>query len=95
MNPGSNLSYYYQYAPCATFPNGGSSTPTQTIVNASTSGTFPPISVGNLQPDTEYCVTLCIQDDTAGSGFICTPPNSFRTLEKPDVDTNEPYNTGL
>lgn len=52
------------------------------------------VSVGSLASSTDYCVILCLSDDTARSGYICTPPATFQTLAKPDVDTNEPYNTG-
>jgi hypothetical protein len=50
--------------------------------------------VGGLEPATEYCVSVCIQDDTAGSGYICTGPQSFSTPAPPVVETNPPYYVG-
>jgi hypothetical protein len=94
LNPGSNISSYYLYGDCSGFPTGASSTPVQTIINASANGTLPSFTVGDLQPSTTYCVSVCIQDDTAGSGYICTAPESFTTLKAPEVISNLPYNTG-
>jgi hypothetical protein len=95
LNPGSNYSYYYQYGDCTGFPTGASTTPVATVSNAAANGTVPSATVGGLQPSTNYCARLCIQDDTAGSGYICTvPPQSFTTPAPPAVETNPPYYVG-
>ena len=95
FNPGSNYSYYYEYEPCATaFSGASSTTPVGTVTNAPTNGTVPSATVGGLDPSTSYCVRLCMQDDTAGSGYICTAPESFGTLKAPEVISNPPYDVG-
>lgn len=95
---GHNLSTYFVYGPgpCNSFPNGNSSsTPLQTTASASINGTVPPVTVSDLEPIGSYCVSLCLQDDTAGSGFTCTAPTSFSTPKAPEVITDPPYNVGF
>ena len=94
LNPGSNISSYYLYGDCDGFPTGASSTPVQTITSVDGSGELPSFTVGDLEPNTTYCVSVCIQDDTAGSGYICTAPESFDTLKAPEVISNPPYDVG-
>jgi hypothetical protein len=50
--------------------------------------------VGDLEPATSYCVAVCIQDDTAGSGYICTGPQTLSTPAAPAVVTDPPYYIG-
>ena len=66
----------------------------QTTYTASGSGTLPSFTVGDLEPSTQYCVAVCIQDDTAGSGYICSTPTTFSTPAPPAVETNPPYYIG-
>ncbi len=66
----------------------------QTITSVDGSGELPSFTVGDLEPNTTYCVRLCMQDDTAGSGYICTSPESFGTLKAPEVISDSPYDVG-
>lgn len=95
LNPGSNISSFYQYGDCSGFPTGASTTPVQTINSPTGSGTLPSFAVGDLEPATTYCVAVCIQDDTAGSGYICTGPQTFSTPKAPEVITLPATNVGV
>lgn len=86
---------YFEYGPCTGFPVGASTTPVQTINSPTGSGALPPFTVGDLEPATSYCVAVCIQDDTAGSGYICTDPQTFSTPKAPEVITLPATDVGV
>lgn len=67
--PGRNLSYYYSYGECAGFPTNAVQTTTMTYPNAPANSSVQPVTVGSLEPSTNYCYTLCIQDGTCGYGW--------------------------
>lgn len=100
LPPGHNVSYYFEYGPgpCATFPNSNTSmapTPPGFIQNASASGSIPPVTVGELEPQSELCARLCVEDETAGGGYICsTNPTPFSTPKAPEVFTDPATNVG-
>jgi hypothetical protein len=92
---GHNISYYYQWAPCSQYSANLSTSPVMVILNASDTGSLPPYTVGELEPSTTYCVSMCMQDDTAGSGFTCSTPTNFTTLKAPEVITLPATNVGV
>ena len=99
LNPASNYSFYYEYGPCSGFPTNGQTqtvpVPPGTVDGAAGAGSIPPATVGNLEPSTEYCVRVCMEDETAGGGYICSSnPTSFSTPAAPAVETDPPYYIG-
>ena len=69
--------------------------PPGTVDGAAGAGSIPPATVGNLEPSTEYCVRVCMEDETAGGGYICSNnPTSFTTPAAPAVETDPPYYIG-
>lgn len=96
LNPGSNISSFYQVGECSGFPAGAFNTPVQVTTAANSSGTLPSYTLADLQPLTTYCVGICLQDDTSGSGFICStdPTSFFTTRARQQVITDPPYNIG-
>ena len=96
LTPGANYSYYYEIEPCATAFSGASFvTPVGTVGNAASNGTVPSVTVGVLEPSVNFCARLCLQDNTVGSGYICTASQSFDTPAAPAVETATPYNVGM
>lgn len=96
LNPGSNVSSFYQYGDCNGFPAGALTTPVQVTTSASGSGSLPPFTVGGLEPSTQYCVGVCMEDSTAQSGFICsTSAFTFGTPKAPETITLPATNVGV
>ena len=93
---GHNLSYYFEYGSCTGFPGADAvTTPVQYIYNASTNGSIPATTVGGLNPSTTYCMGMCLQDTTAGSGYSCTiSAFNFSTPKAPEVVSGPPTNIG-
>ena len=93
------VDYVRQYGPgpcgASDFPNANTSTtPVQYITDGSTSGSTMPVSIGGLEPLVEYCASLCLEDITAGSGYICTTPTSFKTVNPPTAVTEPATDVG-
>ena len=96
---GANYSWFYEVGPCAGFPDNGQTqtvpVPPGSVAGASGSGSIPSVTLGTLAPSTEYCVRVCMEDSTAGSGYLCsTNPTSFTTPAAPAVETGVPYYVG-
>ena len=99
LSDAANYSYYFEYGPCAGFPTNGQTilvpVPPGEVDGANSTGSIPSVTVGGLSPSTEYCVRVCMEDETAGSGYICSSnPTSFTTPKAPEVVTGPPYYIG-
>ena len=60
--PGHNLTAYYLYGECSTFPTTAQATANQSIVSTTGNGTLAPVAVTGLSADTLYCTSACVID---------------------------------